>query len=74
MQQVEIYYAIIFSVQNPVKFNIWDSRMSFHLTPHKKFKFNYFVEDFVIVHLVDGELMNVLGVDDVQIKTNNGTM
>lgn len=69
----EIYDALILNANS-----IWSPRSWIHVyfysPQYKKFISNYSMQDHGKVHFIDGELLNIVGVDDVQIKIDNRTI
>jgi len=62
------------SVQSQIDGWILDSGASFHCTPHHEMMQNYVAGDHGVVYLADGKPMDIVGIEDVQIKTTNGSI
>ena len=51
-----------------------DSGVSFHTILHKKIMTNYVDNDFGKVYLVDGQSLDVVGIEDICIKQPNDSV
>nr|TKS11700.1 hypothetical protein D5086_0000069980 [Populus alba] len=54
--------ALILAVQSPIDDWILDSDDSFHCTPHHEMMQNYVAKDHSVVYLVDGQLIDIVGI------------
>ena len=51
-----------------------DSSVSFHITSHKEIMTNYVANDFSKVYLADRQSLDTVGIRDVCIKQQNGSV
>ena len=51
-----------------------DSKVSFHITPHREIIQNYVASDFGKVYLADGSALDVIGMGNVWILLPNGSV
>ena len=70
----EVQDALLLAIDSPFDDWVLDSRVSFHTTPHQEIIHNYVECDFGKVYLADGEALDVVGMEDVQIILPNGSI
>ena len=66
--------ALIYSLDSPVDSWIMDSSASFHTTPSKDLLSNYISGRFWKVYLADEKSLDIVGRDDIDIKTSSGSL
>jgi hypothetical protein len=64
---------LILSLDKITKSWVVDSRASFHVMPHRKYFQDYVQGDFGQFYLDDDEPCQIVGIDKVKIKKNNGS-
>uniref|UniRef100_A0A803LIT3 Retrovirus-related Pol polyprotein from transposon TNT 1-94-like beta-barrel domain-containing protein n=1 Tax=Chenopodium quinoa TaxID=63459 RepID=A0A803LIT3_CHEQI len=69
----EIGDALILSVDSPIESWILDSGASFHSSPCKEIFQNFKSGKFGMLYLVDDEPLDIMGKEDVMIKTSSGS-
>ena len=70
----EVHNALILSIDSPIDSWVLDSDASFHTTPICEVLENYVVGDFGKVHLADGMMLDVVGINDVRIRVHNDSV
>jgi hypothetical protein len=67
MATEEMYDALILSVDSPLNSWVMNSEASFHTTAICEVLENYVVGNFRKVYLVDGSVLDIVGMSDVHI-------
>jgi len=70
----EIEDALLCSLDKSIDSWIMDSGASFHTTPSLELLSNYVSRKFGKVYLADGKSLDIIGRDDINIKTSNGSL
>lgn len=70
----EITDALLLSVDSPIDSWVLDSGASFHTTAHKELMENYVAGNYGKVYLADGEPLDIVGIGDIKLKMENGSV
>ncbi|XP_065852126.1 retrovirus-related Pol polyprotein from transposon TNT 1-94 isoform X2 [Euphorbia lathyris] len=70
----EVQDVLLLSIDCSIESWILDSGASFHTTSNREIMENYSIGNYGKVYLADGEPLEIVGIGDVRLKLENGTV